>query len=53
MGTNEIRASEGCWPIAVRKISANNSYLGENALFSRIPYLLQDPISDLARSELK
>ena len=36
-----------------RKTSANNSYLGENALFSRISYLLQDPISDLARSELK
>ena len=32
-----------------RKTSANNSYLGENALFSRIPSLLQDPVGSYFR----
>ena len=31
------------------KTSANYSYLGENALFSRIPYLLQDPVGSYVR----
>ena len=32
-----------------RKTSTNNSYLGENALFSRIPYLLQAPFGNYFR----
>ena len=31
------------------KTSAINSYLGENALFSRIPYLLQAPVGSYFR----